>query len=328
MSLAYLSKPGTRVTRRGDRLIVSAKDAEPVQLTLCRLSALLCYGPVVFTRPALDAIADAGLPVGMLSSRGALRSRLLPAVDHHTPRLGQLLTLDRPRRRVEWGRHTASRKLRAARQVLMDARGRPEPVRSALTRIDDSLSRIDHASTLSRIRGLEGIAARAYWTAFPCLLRGDLPMRGRSKRPPKDPVNAMLSVGYTMLAQETAGVLETLGIDSHLGYLHSPRGRGPALALDVMEPFRHRVIDRMVLREINLRRFQRDDFRDRHGGVQLKPAAFRRFAEAYDRALTQPRRHLAGGARCLRALLLFHCHRWAQRFHRRGQRRLDALEEL
>ncbi len=161
---------------------------------------------------------------------------------------------------------------------------------------------------LDVLRGCEGSAAAAYFEAFGELNRSGLPFRGRSRRPPKDPVNAMLSFGYSLVLAEIRGYIEAHGLDAHIGFLHRDRYGRPSLALDFLEPYRP-SIDRMVLRCINNRVFQESDFAEgfamatirelkvtpraednetpdptmAKSGVRLMPAALRRFLDEYEK---------------------------------------------
>jgi CRISPR-associated protein Cas1 len=134
--------------------------------------------------------------------------------------------------------------------------------------------------------GIEGTAAKAYWSAFRNLNTSTLPFDGRRSRPPADAVNALLSFGYTTLASEIVSVLHAAGLDPCIGYYHRVHRGRPSLALDVMEPLRHQVIDRLVLSALNNGRFQEADFiHAPRGGIWLSPRARAVFLEMYENAM-------------------------------------------
>jgi CRISPR-associated protein Cas1 len=116
------------------------------------------------------------------------------------------------------------------------------------------------ASTIDELRGHEGAAAATYFSTMPALCRGDLTTSKRSRRPPRDPINAAISFGYSLLVCEMTTALLARGLDPALGVLHPPEAGRPSLALDLIEPFRHSVVDRLVLRAANRRELTSADF--------------------------------------------------------------------
>lgn len=161
----------------------------------------------------------------------------------------------------------------------------------------------EQAEALEALLGLEGSAARAYFGAFSGMLKGDagvhehFDMNGRNRRPPRDPINALLSFAYALLAKDFAVVLGMVGLDAMLGFYHQPRFGRPALALDLMEEFRPLIADSVVLGAINNGVFTGDDFVRGAGSVALKPAARKRFLLAYERRMDQLVTHPVFGYR-------------------------------
>ena len=169
-----------------------------------------------------------------------------------------------------------------SRQVLMHAAGdavneHAEALRSAACQIDEISEALTSAQTVDAIRGYEGTAANLYFGAFGHMIKSndpDLQFNGRNRRPPKDPVNALLSYLYTLLAAETEGALESVGLDPACGYMHTLRSGRPALALDLMEEFRAPVCDRIALALINRKQINGKDFETgEDGGIVMKPKA-------------------------------------------------------
>ncbi len=151
----------------------------------------------------------------------------------------------------------------------------------------ESLGRtLERATTADVVRGVEGRAARLYFDGFTRLMRdrgGDaFEMDGRNRRPPRDPVNAMLSFGYAILTRECAEVLRRVGFDPMRGFLHGMGWGRPALALDLVEEFRVLVVDSTVLRLVAEKRVTAEDFHRELQGVTLKPAGRRAFLQALD----------------------------------------------
>ena len=152
------------------------------------------------------------------------------------------------------------------------------------------------AQSLEELLGIEGTAARRYFSEFRGMLKTDgvqpdFDFDGRNRRPPKDPVNALLSLAYAMLAREWTVTLHAVGLDPYLGFYHQPRYGRPALALDMMEEFRPLIADSVVLTAINNGEVRSEDFIRRMGSVALTPEGRRRFIETYERRMSQEITH-------------------------------------
>ena len=141
------------------------------------------------------------------------------------------------------------------------------------------------AATVASLDGFEGTAARAYFDSAMGFNKSDMQWPGRRQHPATDPLNALLSLGYTLIMHELTGLLEGAGLDPYIGYLHQPdRGR-PSLALDLMEPFRHPLADRLTLALVNREMIQAGDFHadSERPGVFLKPQALRKYFGEWER---------------------------------------------
>jgi CRISPR-associated protein Cas1 len=151
--------------------------------------------------------------------------------------------------------------------------------------IESAVQACAAAETVAAVDGVEGSAARAYFGCVMEFNRSPMKWPGRQKHPSTDPLNALLSLGYTLVMHELAGLMEGAGLDPYLGYLHQPdRGR-PSLALDVMEPFRHPLVDRLVLTLVNRDMIGARDFHKEGegGGMFLAPQPLKKFFAEYER---------------------------------------------
>lgn len=162
-----------------------------------------------------------------------------------------------------------------------------QAVGNVIARMKDTLKQIPQATSSEELRGLEGNAAKAYFSTFPHLIlrnKEDFPFAGRNRRPPLDPVNAMLSFAYTLLGNEIASALETVGLDPAVGFMHTLRPGRASLALDMLEELRAPLADRFVLSQINLGSVTRKEFETKeNGAVQLKEDARRAFLTAWQK---------------------------------------------
>jgi len=213
--------------------------------------------------------------------------------------------------RLRFARAIVVAKIQGAKILLRCfASNHPRSIPSNVSKIlDQQCQHAQDASSLETLRGIEGYAAKVYFQSLSFMNRSALPFNGRSLRPPNDPINAMLSLGYVLLCTELTNLLDAAGLDPYLGFYHEPTSSEgtnskPALALDLLEPLRHLLIDRFCLSEANRRVFQPDDFEQRQAGkktgIFLKPQAFKRFLSRYDAWMRQER---ASGKPSYRSLL-------------------------
>ena len=152
-------------------------------------------------------------------------------------------------------------------------------------------SRPQADTPLGTLQGLEGTGAAIYFAAFPKLLRQTMGFEGRRRRPPTDPVNALLSFGYTLLLNNVLAAIGLVGLDPYAGYLHSSQYGKPALALDLMEEFRPIIVDSVVQSVINNRVIEPGDFEAELGAYRLADPARRRFIQKFEERLAQEVQH-------------------------------------
>jgi CRISPR-associated protein Cas1 len=156
---------------------------------------------------------------------------------------------------------------------------------STVDGLERSIEKLEAADDVGTIQGIEGYGSALYYNAFKSLLRQDLGFRARVRRPPRDPVNSLLSFGYTLLVYDIQAAIRTVGLDPFLGFLHSTEYSKPSLALDVMEEFRPIIVDSIVLRIVNTRVLTNKDFElstERTGMVRMKQEAVKTFLQHYE----------------------------------------------
>ncbi len=206
-----------------------------------QVERILLLGSVGLTTGVLNFALEKRIPVTFLTQEGQYKGRLESGGRRDIAlRLAQFRGLEDVAWRLCLSKTIVSAKIEAQRGVLRRCgRNHPQPpITAAIAQLNDSLNRIADAQTLPELMGQEGSAARAYFHALPSALRRSLPFNGRNRRPPKDPVNALLSLGYGLLTAEIIGALTGAGLDPQIGLFHSSRGRMPVLAEDVLEMFR------------------------------------------------------------------------------------------
>lgn len=248
-----------------------------LQAPLLNLGAIVCFGDVMLSPALMRRCAEDGRAVVLLQWNGRFAARLEgPTGGNVLLRRAQHLALSDGERRLELARSMVAGKIRNARFVMQRAvrdgyglDGDPT-LTTAIDHVATILARLPGRADLDLLRGDEGEAARTYFGAFPAMLRQPSPaltMDGRTRRPPRDPINAVLSFLYTLLRADCTAALEGVGLDPQVGYLHALRPGRPALALDLMEELRPIVADRLTLTLVNRGQLTGDDFERFEGGA-------------------------------------------------------------
>ncbi|MFN3929439.1 MAG: CRISPR-associated endonuclease Cas1 [Thermoflexus sp.] len=302
MPMLYLVEQGAVLGREGERLVVRKGDAVLLHIPVFRVEGVWIFGNVQVTTPAIGLLLAHGIETCFFTMEGRLKGRLAPIVSRNAMlRLRQFERYRDEAFRLAVARQVVGAKLIHARRLVMrHAREHPDPAwEGPLRALGQGLAQVEKAADLSALRGIEGRSTAAYFEAFRKMVRGELPFEGRTRRPPRDPVNAMLSLGYALLTGELIGRIAAFGLDPYLGFYHEIRHGRPALALDLLEEFRHALVDRLVLRLVNRRSFRPGDFIEQDEGVWLSPEALRRYLAAYEAYMRQP----APGRRTWRELL-------------------------
>lgn len=259
-----LFEQGLRVRRDGERLCVEREGQVLAHARLDELDEVLAFGDVQLTQPALLACLTREVDVQVLTARGEWRGRWVgrpgPRIE---ARLAQYARLSDRRAALDLARAVVVGKLSNQRNLLLRAqRGRPDPrVARAAAELRLRLGDAAAAESLEALRGVEGLGAAAYFEGLAaCLRRPELPMQGRTRRPPRDAPNAVLSFGYTLLLGRVESAILRAGLDPYLGGLHAPRRGQPSLALDLMEELRPVLVDSLMLRLFNRRELAAEDF--------------------------------------------------------------------
>lgn len=279
--------PGAQIGQRGDQLVVSIKGDAIRKLPGQQVRSIYCYGAVQITAQAIETCLEMGIDVSYFSPAGRFLGLLrgLPAsgVD---ARLGQYRLYQSPHARMEMGREFIRAKIHNQRVMLMRNGEVPDRLLQELAACRDATAA---ARELTELMGIEGRAAAIYFECFASMLKlrknWTFDWRGRNRRPPRDPINALLSLGYSMLAKELSGVCHAVGLDPFLGFLHQPRYGRPALALDLMEEFRPLIADSVAISLVNREEIGPEDFIKSASGTFLNEHGRKAFWEAWFRRL-------------------------------------------
>ena len=279
--------PTTKVGIRGDQVVVSREGVAVVKLPLNQLRHLFVYGVPQVSSQLIHALLEREIGVAYFSPAGRFLGMLggLPAsgVD---ARRGQYRMFEHPEIRLTLARDALRAKVHNQRVMLMR---NGEAEEGVLATMAEYRSMVRQAPDLDTARGIEGAAAALYFSEFSSMIRecswARFPFDGRNRRPPRDPINAMLSLGYSVLSKEVTGVCYAVGLDPFLGFLHQPRYGRPALALDLMEEFRPLIADSVVISLINRREIVESDFISTTSGTFLNERGRKVFWEAWFRRM-------------------------------------------
>lgn len=284
--LLVVQKPGSQVGQRGGEFVVTVQGAVVRKLPLHQVRAIYLYGAVQLTAQAAESCLEHGLDVAYFAASGRflglLRGLPMSGVD---ARLGQVRLFTEPFFRLRLSRECIRAKIHNQRVMLMRNGEVPDRVLRLLAEARDATN---DARDIAELMGCEGAAANLYFEQFASMLKGAewrFDFQGRNRRPPRDPLNAMLSLGYSILAKELAGVCHAVGLDPFLGFMHQPRYGRPALALDLMEEFRPLIADSVAITLVNRGEIDPGDFIKSANGTFLNEQGRRRFWEAWFRRM-------------------------------------------
>jgi len=317
MATLYLTEQRSIVKKDGDTLVVhipedkkKGTEKRTVRLPLIKVDQVVVQGDSTLTTPALLALLEQRADICFCSYHGQFQGRLAGGFSKNSLiRLQQHRWHDDPQRSLALARLFVQGKLANQRTLLLrtnrkraddavakaagDIKGVLDQVPLVQRAADETIDpRLPQAGTAwGSLLGLEGAAAAFYFEAFQKLLQQDLGFCGRKKRPPTDPVNALLSYGYTLLLNKVASAVQLVGLDPYIGFLHSSQYGKPALALDLMEEFRPVIVDSVALTLVNNRILQAGDFREEFGVYWLKDEARKTFLAKFEERLNTEVQH-------------------------------------
>jgi CRISP-associated protein Cas1 len=300
----YVQEQGARVGLDGEVLEVRSREHGVIgKARLFELSQLVVLGNVQVSAQAVRELCGRGIPVCWMSYGGWLAG-FTDGLGHNNVEIRRAqfrASEDQGGAALRLARRFVRNKIANCRTLLR--RNHPDAPDGTLRELSALADATESAPGRQELLGVEGNAARLYFEAFPALIRapggGDLAFdfTTRSRRPPRDPVNALLSFAYSLLARDLAVTARAVGLDPFLGFYHQPRHGRPALALDLMEEFRPIIADSVVLSAINTGVVTGADFVRSSLGVAMKPEGRKRFMQAYERRLEEEVTHPVFGYR-------------------------------
>lgn len=302
LNTLFVTTQGAYLCHEGEAVLVRVERETRLRLPIHTLGGIVCFGQVSCSPPLMALCAERGVAVSFLSEQGRFLARVEGRVSGNVLlRREQYRCADHPGRRAGLARTFVLAKIVNGRSVLQraarDHGDKPgtEVLDGAVRHLGALLEGVRNECDLAALRGREGDAASTYFDAYDAMLtaqKEDFFFRGRSRRPPLDNMNALMSFIYTILAHDVAGALSTVGLDPQVGFLHAERPGRPSLALDVMEEFRPFLADRLALSLVNLKQVQGPGFRrTESGAVEMTDETRKTVLTAYQKRKQEEIQH-------------------------------------
>ncbi|ERT07617.1 CRISPR-associated endonuclease Cas1 [Lyngbya aestuarii BL J] len=296
MSVLYVLQPNAILNKVHEAFHVALqqedgtwkKQAVPAQT----VEQVVLMGNPQITGDALCYALELGMPVHYLTSFGKYMGSALPGYSRNGQlRLAQYDLYHDRDRRLELVKAIVMAKIHNQHLILYRQKVKKNPLKQRKKDVKTQ-------TTLDQVRGMEGLAAREYFAGLSSILEDQWGFKGRFRRPPTDPVNALLSFGYGLLRVQVTSAVHIAGLDPYIGYLHEVHHGQPAMVLDLMEEFRALVADSVVLSVINTREIQCNDFTESLGAYRLSDSARKTFIQAFERKMTDEFKHPIFDYRC------------------------------
>ena len=301
----YVQSPRAYVRKSGETLVIEEEKKKVAEARLGEVSQLVLFGSSGISTPALQECMRREIPVTFMSYGGWFIGHTMGSGHRNVEiRTCQYRSSFDAERCLKISRSLVAAKIANCRIMLRRNRKTDDPAtQEALLSMQGDMKQAMRAGCLASLLGIEGSAASRYFRQFPAMLAGNgenvpaFNFKSRNRRPPRDPINALLSFAYAMLAREWTVTLSAVGLDPYRGFYHQPRFGRPALALDMMEPFRPLVADSAVIMAVNNGEVKREDFLHAAGSCTMKEGARRRFIACFDRRMEQEVTHPVFGYR-------------------------------
>ena len=296
----YISEQGSLLRSKGNRIRVELPDKSTFSIGYERLNNVIIFGRVGMTTPVMQQLVRQGIDLTLLSQTGGYFGRL-EGLNSGNPflRAAQYQRARSPQKRLAISKIIVEAKISNQRVLAMKYLRRYELHNApSIIRLQSLRKRIHDAENLQSLMGFEGISARDYFQTLRVLVGPEWNFEARRRRPPPDPVNSMLSFGYSLLTQEVISAVTSAGLDPYMGYLHHPRIGRPSLALDLVEEFRAPIVDSLVMKLILTKAITPGDFsltENEPITCLLLPESRKKFIAAYERRMLTMFTHVPSG---------------------------------
>jgi CRISPR-associated protein Cas1 len=303
VAVLYLVEQNTVIRKSGRRVLICRRpqkgktsgyvrqDDILLDLPCADIDQMMIFGNVQVTTQALHTLLHQNIELAIFTQSGKLLGQLTPPKPKNiTLRLNQYHKFHEPVFCLDFAKDIIKVKLSSAHQTISTWAGNHPGIfsRSEMKLLKENIHKTDRITTIQTLRGHEGASMAFYFSLFGRMFKSPWQFKKRIRRPPRDPVNALLSYGYVVLGAEIQALLDGVGFDPYLGFYHQPSYGRPSLALDLLEEFRHSVIDRLVLTLLNKKLLKVDDFYPSgNGGIYLNKNGKKIFFNSYHKRMGQ-----------------------------------------
>jgi len=302
LNTLFVTTQGAYLCHEGESVLVKVEQETRLRVPIHMLGGIICFGQVACSQPLMGLCGERGVLISFLTEHGRFLARVHgPVSGNVLLRREQYRRAERPEAAAAIARAVVLGKVANCRTVLQRAKrdhadkGGQEEIEIASRRLGHLLKEFEEPLPVESLRGKEGDAANTYFGVFNHLITAQKKaffFHVRSRRPPLDNMNALLSFLYMLLVHDASAALEAVGLDPQVGFLHAERPGRPSLALDLVEEFRPFLADRLALSLVNLRQLQGKDFeRTESGSVNMSDAARKELLTAYQKRKQEEIQH-------------------------------------
>ena len=296
MAFLYLTEQGSVLRRKGKRLVVEKDGHILLEVPIREIETVLVFGHVQVTTQAIQMILLNKTELAFLTHTGRLLGQLTsPTPKNVGLRISQHRKFSDNSFILQISKSIVAGKILNGLEYLrrFSYNHKEVDLTSEMQILFQTYEQVGHQNNVDALLGIEGFAARTYYQGFGKMILGDFGFNGRQKHPSPDPVNALLSLGYTLVFNEIASLLDGIGFDPYIGFFHKSRYGRASLAADLLEEFRSPIVDRFTLRLINNRILTGNDFYFHHpsGSMYLKRSAIKRYFTEYEKMINKEFTH-------------------------------------
>lgn len=288
MSLIYIDDPKSVIGINGNRIVIRYSSEYSRSIPIELVEGITMLGPAQLTSQCMETCMTKGIPVSFLSRSGKYYGRLM-STGHMRPELQrkQCNLYDKPFS-VEFAKKICTAKIKNQLTVIRRyEKGSEKGLDAQIFAMKNSISKIDRCTSIPEVNGYEGQAAKNYFQALAMCIDTEFRFSGRNRRPPKDPFNSMISLGYSIILNELYSEIEMRGMNPYFGFMHRDKENHPTLASDLIEEWRAALIDTTVMSLINGHEIHMDQFEyDEDGGCYLKKDGLRIFLNKLENKLS------------------------------------------
>lgn len=303
MGTVYVTQPDAFIGKIDERLSVKADKKTLLDVPLIKVDGIVVLGRATVSPAVVSELLERRIYLTFLTQTGRYLGRIEPEVTKNIfIRKAQWQAIGESPQAIHVTRGFVRGKLKNYRNTLLRAQRENSQLdlTAGITRLESAIAPIEKNTSINSLRGLEGTGSAAYFGCFQQLIKTEFQFTARNRRPPTDPVNALLSFGYSLLRHDVQSAVNIVGFDPYLGYLHVERYGRPSLALDLMEEFRPLVVDAVVLSLINKRSLTLADFTTEplSNAVSLTKEGLHTFLKAYELKKQSSFKHPVLGNKC------------------------------